>query len=558
MSIKDVTDSIKESRKVKSNQASPNPIWKKLGQATKWLYIIYAIFLAVYYYVVLPPIHYAASEFWVFFAMILVGFGLIYLVNRGVRDFRWKQLKQKSRAIKWSFSLITGLILVAAIAQLIMTPLFFAKQYANLLVPTEADFKVDFKQSEIDQIPLIDRETAKRLGNRKIGALANLVSQFEASADYTQINIEDYPYRVSPLVYAGFFKWLNNFQAGIPHYLKVDMVTGDVTVETPPQPIKYSKADMFNRDVTRKLRFAYPFTLFGNPSFEIDDQGNPYYIASTYKRNFLFLEPEVNGLVTLNAMTGETQRYSLKDIPTWVDRVYSADLIMHQLNLNGSYKNGFWNSIFTKSGVTKTTEGYNYLPMNDDIYLYTGITSVNSDESNIGFVLVNMRTKETHFYPVTSADEYSAMVSAEGSVQEKGYKATFPLLINLNGQPMYILSLKDSSGLIKSYALIDVQNYQNVYIDSSIKSLVNKFMTESGASVESIETEEDLSRLQGHIEEIQATVVEGNTVYYFMLDGKVYRANIQLSEALPFLKAGDYVDMEVNAQGLVREIKVAE
>ena len=258
----------------------------------------------------------------------------------------------------------------------------------------------------------------------------------------------------------------------------------------------------------------------------------------------------------MNALTGESKYYNLQEIPKWVDRVYSAELILHQLEMNGKYKLGFWNTIFSKKGVTVPTKGYNYLPMNDDIYLYTGITSVASDNSNIGFVLVNTRTKEAKMYPVSAAEEFSAMSSAEGSVQETGYKATFPLLISLNGKPMYILSLKDGSGLIKKYALIDVENYQNVYVETSVGRLIQKY--EQSAPTEQIGTESDdhLTSVTGKVQDIQGVVINGNTIYYLLVDDKVYRAPASIQNRLPFLQKEQQVEMQVTPHGEVRSIVI--
>lgn len=547
--MKDVTNSVKQP-------------FKKSGptKRLKWiLYILFFIGLAIYYYVTLPPIHYASIQFWTFLFIICVGILIIQLLLDGATAFSLKQMPKNNRIYKLLLYPWPILFVIFIVSKLVFSPFFFAKQYANMIQIETADFVQDFKETNTKDIPLIDRDTAERLGNRKIGALSHLVSQFEAASDYTQVNIKDRPYRVSPLEYAGFFKWLNNYQEGIPNYIQVDMVSGEVSLETPSKPIKYSHADLFNRDVNRHLRFKFPFTMFGNPTFEVDDEGNPYYIASTYGRNFFLSEPEVTGLITLNATTGETQRYELTNIPTWVDRVYSAELILHQLQMNGEYKNGFWNAMFAKEGVTMPTEGYNYLPLNDDIYLYTGITSVAADESNIGFVLVNMRTKEAKMFPVSAAEEFSAMESAEGSVQEKGYKATFPLLINIKGKPMYILSLKDSSGLIKSYALIDVQNYQRVYIDTNIDRLIQQYVNDNQLNIDEVDiTEETLETFRGKIEQIQATVVEGNTVYYFMMNGEIYRARIQLNSKLPFITAGQEIEFKATGEGIVQELEVKE
>lgn len=551
--MKDVTGTAKEKAKKQ----------KTGGKRIRSLYILLAIALFIYYYVTLPAIHYAAIDFWFFVLLAIIGIVVIEVLadsssfiselkSGDVKNVKWRSVPKKYLLLILPLPILW---LVAMIGNLVFSPFFFSEGYSTMIDIEQADFATEFPQTDLNQITLIDRDTATRLGNRHLGALTNLVSQFEAADDYTQINIESYPYRVTPLEYAGFFKWLNNFREGIPHYFKVDNVTGAVTVETPEQPIKYSYSDMFHRDVMRKLRFSNPFSLFESPNFEVDDDGNPYYVATTYTRNFFLREPEASGLITLNAMTGETTKYNLDEIPTWVDRVHSADLILHQLEMNGRYQGGYWNSIFSKEGVTEPTAGYNYLPIEDDLYLYTGITSVVSDESNIGFVLVNMRTKDTKFYPLNAAEEFSAMQSAEGSVQETGYVATFPLLINIEGRPMYILSLKDSSGLIKEYALIDVQNYQNVYVESSVERLMLSYAEDNPINVDEIETEEELASINGQIEDIQAVVVEGNTIYYFMVDGSVYTANISLSEQLPFVEVGQEVQFTATENGVVREIE---
>lgn len=531
------------------------------------LYGLAAIIWALYYYVVLPPIHYASMAFWGFIVLIVGTIFAIqaltsvhveekYDIHEG-KTVKALRFDMKSRLLKWLAWAAVVLGGVAILSYGIFSPLFFASGYSQMIQPQAAEFQSDFPETDVTQIPLIDRDTASRLGNRRIGALTDLVSQFEAAEDYTQINIQNHPYRVSPLTYAGFWKWISNQNEGIPNYLQVDMVTGDVDIKTPSQPIRYSEGEYFNRNIHRHLRFRHPFTLFGSPSFEVDDEGNPYYIASTYKRNFFLREPEVDGLIVVNAMTGESQHYALDEIPTWVDRVYSAELILHQLEMNGLYKNGFWNTIFAKKGVTKPTEGYNYLPMKDDIYLYTGITSVASDNSNIGFVLVNTRTKETKMYTISAAEEYSAMSSAEGSVQETGYKATFPLLINLDGRPMYILSLKDESGLIKKYALIDVENYQNVFVDNTVDRLIQKYQQATpdnpGNDLSNVTT----TTVTGTIQDIKPVVVNGNTIYYMLINGNVYRAPAVVHERLPFIGANTTVEMEVTSSGEVQKLTIS-
>ena len=192
--------------------------------------------------------------------------------------------------------------------------------------------------------------------------------------------------------------------------------------------------------------------MFDTPVFEIDDEGTPYWVCARIVKTIgLFGGTDIKGAVLVNAITGESKYY--EEVPSWVDRVYNSDLIMQQYDYYGSYHNGFLNSIFGQRDVTQTTDGYNYIAIGDDVYMYTGVTSVTSDESNIGFILSNQRTKETHFYSIAGATENSARGSAQSKVQQMNYTATFPLLLNIADQPTYFMSLKGADGLVKMYAM---------------------------------------------------------------------------------------------------------
>lgn len=559
--MKDVTNSVANKDKWQEKIRQWQSYWQRKGfKNIRLLYILWFLIIFIYYYIKLPAINYAVLEFWIFLLLIVAGILVIELLHDGGKllktssssdTINWRGLGFKYKCLLYPWPIIA---LIGLIIYLATSPIFIADKYANMIDIQEANFAEDFPPTDLNQVPLIDRDTAMRLGSRKLGSLSKLVSQFEVADDYTQINIDSKPVRVTPLKYAGFFKWLNNFQNGIPHYLQVDTVTGDVTVMTPDQPIKYSYADKFNRNIMRHLRFNYPFSIFSKPAFEVDDQGRPFYVATTYRRNFILREPEADGVILVNAMTGETKKYDLKESPSWIDRVYSSDIILHQITMRGLYQGGFFNSLFAKTGVTEPTEGYNYIPLQDDLYLYTGLTSVSADDSNIGFVLVNLRTKESKIYTLDAAEEFSAMRSAEGSVQETEYQATFPLLVNLNGRAMYVLTLKDNSGLIRKYALVDAQNYQKVYVESSVAQLLTAYQQDYDVNMTELDQEESLEEIKGQIDQIQAVVVDGNSIYYFMIDGQIYQADIHLSKELPFIQAGQAIEFKANEKGQVKEI----
>lgn len=531
---------------------------KIIGKIVAFVLASVAVFLVFWF--TLPPLNLRSPAFWIFllisFAIYLAAFSIsklwAFFVEQAEKYHTPRRGNQKEERVKlptslriavWVAILIVPCMLLAS---LIGSPLFNADAYRNLLQKEDGNFSQDVAELSMTQIPVVDRETAMALGNRKLGEMADLVSQFEIAEDYTQINRNNTPVRVTPLAYGDIIKWLNNYESGIPAYLQVDMVTQEASLIRLEEEMKYTESDLFMRYIHRYLRFSYPTFIFDDVSFEVDDNGIPYWVASTITyRIGLWNGADISGAVLVNAVTGEKNYYPLEKIPTWVDQVFSSDMIIEHLNNNGAYIHGFFNAYFGQRDVLQTTEGYNYIALNDDVWLYTGLTSANSDESNVGFVLVNLRTKETKYYVVPGAEEYSAMSSAEGQVQEKNYSATFPLLLNVADRPTYFLSLKDAAGLVKMYAFVDVEQYQVVGTGNSVtearENYIDKLSRENITDV--LPDKDNWLSLTGAIEEIHAAVVNGNTTYYFRLVGSkaVFTAPVTMWEQLPFLKAGDTV-----------------
>lgn len=397
---------------------------------------------------------------------------------------------------------------------------------------------------------MLDKDSAQKLGDRKLGELADMVSQFEVSADYTQINYHGRPVRVTPLRYGDIIKWFNNRSKGLPAYLVIDMVTQNVDVVRLDDGMKYTTAEHFSRNLYRHLRFAYPTYMFEEPVFEIDEEGTPYWVCAKKEKTIgLFGGTDNHGAVLVNAITGESEYY--EEPPAWVDHVYSAELIVEQYNYYGQYHNGFWNSIFGQRDVTVTTSGYNYLAGGDDVYLYTGVTSVGGDESNIGFLLSNQRTKETKYYPCAGATEYSAMDSAKGQVQNLRYTATFPLLLNIADQPTYFMALKDASQLVKMYAMVNVSQYQIVATGATVADceanyrqmlLKNNLISNDQSEIDAPSV--DLMSMDGTIAEIRTAVVNGNSIYFLRFAGNdTFTVRMSAAEVAyaPLLNVGDHV-----------------
>lgn len=461
------------------------------------------------------------------------------------------------RPLKYGFIAIGLIIILMTVASLLGLQFFNATRYRDLITIEDGDFAQDVAELNMSQIPVVDKDTASRLGSRKLGEMTELVSQFEIQDDYTQINYKGSPYRVTPLRYADPIKWLFNHKEGLPAYLTVDMVTQETNLVWLENGMRYSPSEYFFRNIYRYIRFKYPTKMFETVSFEIDDNGTPYWIAPTISYRIGWWDgKDIDGAVLVNAVTGESEWYAKEDVPQWVDQLYYAELLIGQLDDNGRFQHGYINSVFGQKDVRRTTYGYNYMAINDDVYLYTGMSSVTADESNIGFVLVNCRTKETKFYTVPGATETSAMASAQGQVQHLNYSATFPLLLNISNRPTYFLSLKDNAGLVKMYAFVDVEQYQIVGTGQTIDEAKSNYR--KALNLEDVEVQEpvDSTEISGTVASLASAVVSGNTCYYFTLEGdsQVYTASVDIHEKLPFMQTGAELSFSYAEDGAVRRV----
>ena len=502
-------------------------------------FIITVIIALISEYALLIPLNPRSPQFILYFSFLLLIFnGFYFIFNRGF-----------NKIMKYSLILAGILIVLIPVGTFISSPIFNAKSYQKQLVlDKNADFYEDNKTISYESIPVVDRESAIRLGDRKMGEMVDYVSQFEVDQSYEQINYKDNPYRVTPLEYSDLIKWFTNHGDGLPAYIRVNMVSQESEVVKLKEGMKYSKSDHFGRKIERHLRANYPSLMFDTLAFEINDDGIPYWIAPVYEYKIgLFGGKDIVGAVLVNAINGDHDYYDIKKVPEWVDRVYPSNLILTQLENYGKYTNGYLNTLLSQKGVLRPTDGYNYIAINDDVYLYTGLTSVSKDASNVGFAMINLRTKDGKFYNISGAEEYSAMSSAEGEVQNLKYKATFPILINAGGHPTYFLSLKDDANLVKKYAFVSVENYQLVATGDSVAQAEQAYyalLESNGKKTNAGDFK--TNKLTGIISEINEAVVDGNSTYYFKIEGNdtIFIGDISLSDHFPLAKVGDNVTVE--------------
>ncbi len=523
---------------------------------------------ALVFYVTLPAINVQNTGFWMFFAFIAAVFGGVYALC-GVRSGVYRMVKggkKGSQKITFEKGVSTGKIIVAVVAvplavlligTLMSSTFFNASRYSQIIEVKEAVFEEDMPETDlVSNIALMDSASANIIGNRTLGALSEVVSQYQINGTYFQINYRRTPKKVSTLEYEDFFKWANNREKGIPGYVMVDPVNSSAEYIEFETPIRYTESAYFSEDLQRTLRFSYPTKIFGSCSFEIDEEGKPYYIVSCMKpRVGLFGAMDVNEVIIFNPCDGSSSLYALADVPAWVDNVFTGDLASEKFDWYGTLKNGFWNSVIGNKDCKVTTDDFGYIIIEDDVWFFTGVTSVSNDESNIGFIISNARTGEYKFYPVIGAEEYSAMKAAEGEVQEKGYVASFPSLINVSGNATYIMVLKDSGGLVKLYALVNVENYSIVATGSTqteAKEAYLKLLQQEGILKPEDTPEppapDNLLSAEITVSNIRLVTVSGESwVYLTAEDGTLYKRSVAADESVLLIGVGDKITVKYTA-----------
>ena len=544
------------------------------------------VFAVVAFYVMLPAINFKSYDFYIYLGLVAAS----YIVFNGIFTNVMNKPEYipyvKKRAIVPG--IIIGLLIVTVgIGYLVSCEFFRASSYSQIIdVRTDSNFSEEIEEQNAESfsaIPKLDEEAAAQLATRALGVLEEkgYVSQFTVYPEYTQINYKETPVRVAPLQYDNIIKWFTNTKNGFPGYVVIDMANESTEFVETENSIRYSPAEHFNKLLKRHLRFEYPTFMFADATFEIDDNGNPYWICARLDKTIgLFGGTDVIGAVVVKAdsATGESAYYTIDEIKNstelqWLDRIYDSDLIVQQYNFYGKYQNGFWNSILGQRDVIATTANYNYIAKDDDVWMYTGVTSVTSDQSITGFVLVNQRTKEAVYYRVTGGTEYSAQQAAEGRVKDLGYDATFPLLLNIGGEPTYFLSLKDDSNIVQQYALINVAQYNNNKMGATgtdLKKCLESYVSaleQSGIKVDidtdavvdplvnqpSDEPAKDVLTASGTIADIRTAVIGGNSFYYIKLDSNAAYFSIAASknETVVILNKGDSVTVTYSGEGAI-------
>lgn len=547
---------------------------KKFKQKSTWQFVIIGLIIStiitvVIDYLIPTPWNFRSEGTWVKLFFVLMIYTTIHALILGVAQAKYV-IPKNNKLVNYPF--ILPLVMVPAFFLCLLTgaQIFHAPAYSQIIQVEQVE-SGDAILSEKDaaSIALMDTASAKQLGDREIGAIENF-SAFNVSDEYIQLNINEDAVKVAPLEYVGLFKWFSNCAEGVTGYVSVSPTTMTADYVKLEEGMKYIPSAYFHEDLNRHLHYQFPTLMYGNIHFEVDENGKPYYVSSVFDRTIgVFGGEIVVGAIITDPVSGESEYYEVADIPQWVDYVFPGDLICELYNVAYKNINGFWNgtSFGANTGCMQTTTidtyyededgdsvveagtDYGYIAKDGDIYVYTGVTSMAADSSNLGFIMVNERTGVYKYFAVSSANEQSAMNAAEGEVQQYGYQASFPTLINVDNELAYIGVLKDQSGLVKMYYMVNVKDYGKVVVADSREACVNKYAEKLGLNLngdvigsedenEPVET----TPVEFVISVMQYVDVNGNTyVYMGTEDGTVYKALFSENEQLLFAKVGDVV-----------------
>lgn len=574
----------------------PKKIWLRLLIS----FIATLIAGGIVYYNMLPALNFKDSQMYIFIIALIVIFMIAFSFACRANKLIERKEYVKSKA-KFPIAIVAVLILIMVIGSVCGATIFRAGSYSSLMPVTNSEFSEDFKSISYDSVPRIDQDRALTLADQQLGSLAEYKSQYVVSNTTTMINYKGSPVRVAYLEYADVFKWFNNTKEGLPAYMIIDLVTQKVSVvnckEQFGEGIKYSPTEWFNEKLYRHIRFQYPTALLDTPNFEINDEGRPYWITPVLDKTIgLFGGTDVKGAIITDALTGESEYYDIEAVKSnaelqWIDVVYRDTLVIEQYNYYGKLQNGFWNSIIFQNDVNLTSEGWGSIALDDDVWVYTGVTSAEADSSNFGFILCNQRTKETRYYQNGGAMENAAQRSAQDAVQNYGYKAIFPILLDIEGKPTYFMSLYGSSNTVKGYALVNLDDKTlvgtglldntnksdaqalNAAVENYIYALQDKgiigndvdlddyIVEDNKQPSEEAPAETDGNTVKGKVASVKTSVNNGNTVYYLEISGKYYYISVADCMDVLLVNTGDTVTVTLGKKSngvFVEATKVAK
>ena len=537
----------------------------------KLIFLILAtIICGILWYTCLPAVTIHSTGFW---CMLTINAALFFFACISEKD-------SKIDAAVF-IGIIAICILMLFVGWISTWTVFHAEKYRSIAdISVENSFDKDFPEVLPDgsNIPYVDLETAQKLGDRTIGKLKHS-SWYDVDNEYNLICYKGQYYRLSPLNYSGFFEFNKGKNEGIPGYVLVNAETQASQFVKVEGGYFYSPSSYWSKNLRRNLRKQFSGSIFGKSYFEIDEEGNPYWITAVNDTSVgLFSGYKEDKFIITDAITGQSELYQKNDLPEWIDHAVGLQYAMDVLNNYYRLIHGVWN--WSKTDVYRTTyfyrdayfEGYNsYIDSNGDVCFYTGLTPANSAESNTGFLLINCKTGHVREYLFEEDDggieESTAIERAESEVQNYGYKSTFPMMVNIANQPTYLMCLKGNDGLMKQIALALVSTKSSTIVTAdnladAIEKYENALVKAKVIDKEQVNVEiaNETENITGVISAKYEITVDGTTHYLYQINESdiLYDTSVKYGYKQVAFKVGETVslDYEVSDKDVKTVLKV--
>lgn len=510
------------------------------------------------FYFLTPEINIQNPSFIVWLGVTLLGFTSLFFFTSNSFD-RGKESSVKTKiGVVLTIIFSALLVLYFCLGFISSATIFNAEEYSNQLeyeMSTIEEFgmKVPTEDIETNQLPIVDYEMAKKLAEGCLGKYGSQYTLGDESSTLIHVNTPEGErlVRVFPLEYSGFFVALKQRSEGTVGYVVVDVVTSETKLVELEKGMEYTKNSLGMKNLERYIWMNYPTAMVTDYSFEIDDEGNPYWVATYVDKEVgLYGGETPEGVIIVDAESGEIEQYPMGEEPEWVDRVVPVDIAMEQATKALMYQEGFANAHFgAKKNVYTLTGDYDYMMIDGKTYMYAGITSPNAkDATSVGFILVDLKTMETIVYPITGITEARAQDIAETQQEVKAQKlnASSPLLVNMNGTPTYFMTLKNGYQ-VQWYCFVRVSDGK-IALDQDLSKAKSEYLSMISNDIEVDENE--MLTMTGTVSRVYNNTEQDTMEFVFEENpSKQFNVPLELGTQAKYLQSGDVITVKYVESG---------
>lgn len=432
----------------------------------------------------------------------------------------------------WNWVIPVAPAVISVLLLIIMTTsgasCFRAADYAGMIGKvSERNWEEDMQPIDPKRIALVPYETAVFLADKELGEAEGgaLGSQYHLDKDYMTLQrVNHHLWWVVPLDFQGYFVWLKS--EGTPGYVMVDAENPRAKPKLVlGHQFKYTPGAYFGNGLKRHLwAHGYANKVLTDFSFEVDEEGKPWWVVTVYKPTIAYSGPKVLGVAIVNPETGDIQFQKLGQVAEWVDRVIPSWIVTEYINDWGTLWNGWVNSWMAKVNLRKVADGpgadtWIVYGSDGEPYWFTGITSASSsDDALVGALYTNARTGEIHYYKMAGQSEGKIADIIHNKVKFQNLYPSRLYMFNVGGRVVWFSTLIGEAGTFNGVALVDSETSE-LFVGTDEATAFRLFLAKNWQVDARIDpsAEDEKETVTAKVIRIGCPVIEGQTVCYLML-----------------------------------------